>query len=237
MAENRTNAERFLSAYNTITKELELIVGMNKYLPFFRLVDMAKKKNGIVMHFKDDLKEYSYLRNAIVHDRDFPERVIADPHISVVEKLEYIASQLTEPQTLIPIFERDVVTFDISQTVQELMDGIKIFGFSQFPVMQNGICTGLITDRGITRWFVNDLEKCRQLNEITLKDVLNFEKNIKNYTFMAKSKNVYDIRELFYHHLERHGVRLEAVLITDNGRPDERLLGIITPFDMVRLRF
>ncbi|OEH92977.1 hypothetical protein [Bacillus solimangrovi] len=235
MEETRTNAERFLTAFNIITKELESLIGLNKYIPFAKLVDMAKKRNGTVLHFVEDLKEYSALRNAIVHDRDFPERVIAEPHITVVEKMEQIAKELEAPQLLIPNFQKKVISFDINDRLQLLMDGIETYGFSQFPIMEDGACKGLITDRGITRWFVHHANELEMIPHVTLRDIMSFERNIKNYVFMSQSKNIYDVRELFYHHLERYQVRLEAVLITKNGNNEESLLGIVTPFDIVRL--
>lgn len=233
------NSERFISAFNTISKELEKIVNVGGHIPFYRLVDMAKKKNGLIMTFKDDLKELSELRNAIVHSRDYPEYAIAEPHISVVEKVENIAAELTRPVTIIPFFERRVKTFQKNDPLMAVLKSIKTNGYSQFPIYDQEKFVGLITDRGITKWLAQNVEKTsiESCFEIRLSDVLSYEKNKPNYVFMSKDQTIYDVREKFLHHFDLYSTRLEAVLITENGRSKEQLIGIATPFDMVRIPF
>ncbi|WP_017755442.1 CBS domain-containing protein [Calidifontibacillus oryziterrae] len=233
------NSERFISAFNTITKELEKMVDVGGHIPFYRLVDMSKKKNGTVMTYKDDLKELSHLRNAIVHDKAYPEYAIAEPHISIVELIEKIAAELSTPKTIIPFFERKVKTFQKNDNLKAVLLSIKKHGYSQFPIYDHEKFVGLITDRGITRWMAQHVDNIsiESILDTRLDDVLSFEKNKRNYVFMNKDQNIYDVREKFLHHSDLYSTRLEAILITETGRSDEKLLGIATPYDMVRIPF
>lgn len=233
------NSERFIVAFNTITKELEKMVDVGGHVPFYRLVDMGKKKNGLVMTYKDDLKELSHLRNAIVHERNYPEYAIAEPHLSVVELVEKIAAELSSPKTIIPFFARNVKTFQKHDYLRAVLMSIKKHGYSQFPIYDHEKFVGLITDRGITRWLAQNVqnESLDTCLDAQLDDVLSFEKNKRNYVFMNKNQNIYDVREKFLHHSDLYSTRLEAILITESGRSDEKLLGIATPFDMVHIPF
>ncbi|NSL52652.1 CBS domain-containing protein [Calidifontibacillus erzurumensis] len=237
--EDYTKSERFLAAFNIISSEIEKMVEARGHIPFYRLVDMAKKKNGLIMTYKDDLKELSELRNAIVHGRHFPAYTIAEPHLSVVELAEKIAEELTKPKTIIPFFECEVKTFQKTDHLREVLKVIKQHGYSQFPVYDQDRFVGLLTNQGITMWIAQNFDKNSMGNclDAYLSDVLSFEKIKKNYIFMSKNKNIYDVREKFLNHFDLYATRLEAVLITENGRPDEKLLGLATPFDMVRIPF
>lgn len=234
--ELQKNSERFLIAYNTIARELERLIGLNKYMPFYRLVDMAKKKNGVVMAYKDDLKELSHLRNAIVHDKVFPEYAIAEPHLSVVHMIEEIADELVKPKKLIPVFKKNVKVFEKKHSVMDVLTVIKEHGFSQFPIYEEGNFVGLITDRGITRWMANQLTISTEICLVgRVADVLSLEKNNRNYMFMNQDQTIYDAREKYNRHLDLYNSRLEAILITDTGKANETLLGMATPYDIINI--
>ncbi|HHY73523.1 MAG TPA: CBS domain-containing protein [Bacillus bacterium] len=237
--EGLTNSERFLSAFNTISSEIEKIVDARGHVPFYRLVDMAKKKSGLIMTYKDDLKELSELRNAIVHGRYYPAVTIAEPHLSVVELIERIAAELTKPKTIIPFFSRNVKIFQKTDHLTEVLKTIKKHGYSQFPVYDNDKFAGLLTNQGITMWISQNIDKASmdRCLDAYLGDVMSFEKIKRNYIFMNQNQTIYDVREKFLNHFDVFATRLEAVLITESGKPDEELLGLATPFDMVRIPF
>lgn len=231
------NSQRFLSAYNSIAKELERMLGVNHYTPFYKLVDMAKKKSAVVMTYKDDLKELAHLRNAIVHDKDYPETVIAEPNIAVVEQIENILTEIQKPKLVIPEFQRDVKTFKKTDFLRKALKQMKEHSFSQFPVYDRDYFYGLITDRGIARWIAKNFEEYNgNIFDIELGDVIRDESNHRNVEFMSKDHNVYDIRARFLRNAEIYQTRLEAVLITETGNRNEKLLGMVTPFDIINYK-
>ena len=93
-------ASRFLDAYNEIDKWLRKILKADKRMSFYNLVEDASNPKkvppqhaGVVGYYKDDLKGYGDLRNAIVHEHRNDE-VIATPHLKAVEELETIRKRL-----------------------------------------------------------------------------------------------------------------------------------------------
>lgn len=229
------NSERFLRAYNTISSELEKIVEANRYLPFYRMVDMGKKINSVVFLYKDDLKDLADLRNAIIHDKDYPEFVIAEPHDSVVEKVERIVRDLQKPLRVIPLFEKSVMTFQLNNEIRDILKSIRIHNYSKFPVYDGQAFIGLLTDRGISKWLAHHSDLTVSLKQISAFDLLCHEVSEKNYHFVDKTHTVYDLKALYYDHHEKYGSRLEAILVTESGASNEPLLGMATPFDILRL--
>jgi len=74
-----------------------------------------------VRRFREDLREFADLRNAIVHDRMHDE-VIAEPNSWAVERIGMIANLLTAPPAVIPLFEKRVFTVDEEQSLGEAVD-------------------------------------------------------------------------------------------------------------------
>lgn len=229
------NSERFIIAYNRIEKSMEKVSGVTGYMPFFRLIDKAKKGNAIIKKFEDDLREFADLRNAIVHNRTGVEYAIAEPHDNVVELIEYIDRKLSEPVTVGEMFQRKVHTLRVSDTLEKGLELIRKKRFNQIPIYDNGEFVGLITAAGITYWLADTCAN-GEVNEkaTTLSDVYFHEKKEKAYRFIHKNLSIYEAEEYFKKSVVQ-GKRLEALLITENGQANEKLLGIITPLDLMRV--
>lgn len=105
------NSDRFLTAFNRIDHRLRDIIGAKDFMPFYRLVDQAKKKDVLVRKYEDDLRSYADLRNAIVHHRTSMEYVIAEPHVDVVERIEYMDATLAKPTLVGQMFRKRCWSF------------------------------------------------------------------------------------------------------------------------------
>lgn len=228
------NSERFLHAFNRITVTLRRIAGVKEYLPFFRLIDLSKKKSVLVRKYEDDLRAYADLRNAIVHHRTSAEFVIAEPHIEVVKRIERIDRVLAKPKLVGQVFQKNVFTLQSGDSLAHVLEIIRKKKFTQFPVYEGDEFRGLITTVGITNWFASNIEN-NQIDEMpTLGDILRHEKNRINYKFISKYITIYDAEEIFKQGVER-GKRFEALLITENGKQHQKLLGIVTPIDIMKV--
>lgn len=232
------NSERFLVAINQMQKYMEEQLGTDRHLSFYQLIDLCKKKNPIIREYEQDLKEYAELRNAIVHERVKPGVVIAEPHDSVVQQMEFILHELTQPERVIPRYKRRVFTYQMDEPLTHVLGVIKRYSYTQFPIYNgNGKkFIGLLTHHGIAEWLAHhqDLDLIT-LNTVRVRDVLAHERTEKNYAVISAQATIYDARDIFIQHLEKGVHRLDAILITEQGRMDEPLLGLITPIDVIKM--
>mgnify|MGYP001213366208 CR=1 FL=1 len=228
------NSERFISAFNKIEKYLDdVIKAGDRFTSFSSSVKRAAEKNIIVRRYKDDLLEISELRNAIVHERTDPEYLIAEPHDSVVELLEKIYEELTEPKKVYPLYARDVTTFKLNDTLKDLLSVVKEASYSYFPIYNHTEFQGLVTENGITHWLASK-DKNILLNEVFIKEILPFEEGKDNYAFLSSEASIYEAEEIFRNHINQN-TRFDVILITENGKPTEQLLGMITAWDIIEL--
>ncbi|OEF99261.1 hypothetical protein BHF71_09280 [Vulcanibacillus modesticaldus] len=231
------NSDRFLIAFNAIEKYLKEYAPNEHYLPFSKLLHYAKKSNPVVRTFYEDLKEFSELRNAIVHDTFDSSFAIAEPHDKIVEKIEQIEREISQPVKVIPLFQKKVTFFQADDTFIDILRVINKHSYSKFPIYKNGKLIGLLTKKGIVNWMAKNVDLIDTIvfSKITLEELLFHEKKQKNFLFIHKEMNVYDIKEIYKNNLEKDSTRLSALLITENGKPEESLLGIITPTDLIKI--
>jgi len=214
---------------------MEKMSGLTDYTPFYRLIDKVKKENAIIRKFEEDLRECANLRNAIVHNRTGVEYAIAEPHDDFVELIEYIDLQLSKPITVGKMFARKVHTLKSTDSLGRGLELIREHRFNQIPIYRNREFIGLVTAAGITFWLADKYTKGFDFKEMpTLLDVYYHEKKKSTYRFVNKNLSVYEAEDYFKKAVS-HGKRLEMLLITENGLKDEKLVGIITPFDLLKL--
>ncbi|MGM8215466.1 CBS domain-containing protein [Bacillaceae bacterium W0354] len=229
------NSEKFLSTFNKIEKFLndELKVG-DKYTSFSSSVKKASSRNIVVRRYKDNLLEFAELRNAIVHERTEPEYPIAEPHDSIVELIELVYQELTEPKKVIPLYEREVTAFQATDSLADLLKIVKQSAYSYFPVYEGGQFLGLVTENGITNWLAGTVEEKVSRKKTPLKEILKYEEGVENYTFMSANATIYEAQQIFQENIAKN-VRFDTILITKNGERHEKLIGIITTWDIIEL--
>ena len=228
------NADRFLNAYSTIEHEMERILDLKDHRRFFELVDKSARVNPVIERYRFDLREYSELRNAIVHDRSGGE-IIAVPTDEVVGKIERIAALLLEPPKVAPLFLKEVLTLSGSYPVSRAIRDLSRMSYTQAPVYVNDKLNGLLTSNMIVKWMgiclISNNDKDVNLHEPSLTDVIKKAGHENDYQLVSVNQSLFTVPDLFYH-WQQEGRKLEAVLITQNGDPEEPLLGIITNRDL-----
>jgi predicted transcriptional regulator len=225
------NAERFLNAYAAIEHELQKILDLKEHRRFYDMVDMAAKVNPVIGRYKFDLREYGDLRNAIVHDRA-DGKIIAIPNDDAVESIETIVNSLLKPPQVIPLFQKEVLTLAIGDPMIRALRLMSKHAYSQAPVFDRDTITGMLTSNLIVRWMGASLaEDAFDLDSTTVGDVLHYAKSGDNFEIIPASTSLFNIPELFLRY-QMEGGKLEAVLITQNGKRNETLIGIITNRDL-----
>ena len=116
--------------------------------------------------------------------------------------------------------------------MKKMHDGV----FSQLPIYDGNNYIGLLTSETIARWlataFVGDGQGI--VGEESVAEVLKHQKNSENYKFMPAKATVPEALAAF-EDFQQRGKRLEAILLTNTGRPSEPMRGIVTIHDIPKL--
>jgi CBS domain-containing protein len=234
MSSPTQNSERFLDAFRIIERHLRDSTNRGKGEGFYTLVDLAARSDSAVRHYREDLKEFADLRNAIIHERG-GGRVIAEPNAWAMERIEGIASILTDPPKVIPLFQFPVYTLTPRDSLAEAVSVMLVRSFSQIPIYDSDTFQALLTANTITRWLGAQIEEdIFSLAETRTEDVLRFTEDEKHCTFLGRKATLFDALDCFQSSAAT-GTDLEAILITHSGAQDQKALGIITIWDLPKI--
>lgn len=229
------NSDLFLASYNRIDRALREFVGASQKETFSKVLKLSKQKSAIVRRYQTDLRELADLRNAIVHESTDSSYVIAEPHESTVRKIERIEKEILEPEMVFPKFNTEVTTFHLNDSLADVLREVNMKAYSQFPLYNKEEFKGLLSENGITNWLSKNVdEDILSLFETTLSDVLYHQEDQSNYTFINRNMSIYKAKEIFKEKFD-NGIELDALLITQNGLAKEKLLGIMTRWDIIQI--
>jgi predicted transcriptional regulator len=221
--------ERFIAAYNAIDQELRHRIKLDRYASFSQVVEQYSARSPSWIYGRT-LKQYAELRNFISHSPAEPYARLAVPTLQVVERIEKIKDDLS--QRIMPKFARKVITLKPEDSLATVLQVIEETSFSQFPVQEdNGLFRGLLTENGITRWLAHHVVAEMALvdfDEVRVTAVMGEEETQSNYLFVSRTSSVDEVFSQF-----ASQPLLEAVLITHGGKSKERLLGIVTRWDVL----
>lgn len=233
-----SNAEKFISTFNKIAKYLGELYGAEKYIDFMTLVRDLSKSNNVICSYKDDLKEYAELRNAIVHQRR--DKIIAEPHEETVQHLQKIYENLKNPPTSLTIASRPVYFCKVDDLISEVVTEMTKKVYTHVPVYEKNKFIGVFSESSITKWLGDSAESDGFLLEQTrigeLKKYLDqLDDEFNCYKFISRTTDVFNIQDAFLSLVSQHK-RLGAVFITERGKEDEKILGIITAWDLPKIK-
>jgi CBS domain-containing protein len=227
------NSERFLSAFSSIEKALRERAAGDRWSPFYSVVDLLSQGDVGVRHYRDDLKEFADLRNAIVHERT-DGHPIAEPNDRAVADIERLARLILSPPTLLPAFQREVQTVGAEEPVGKALLLIGARGFSQVPVLDGAKIVGMVNGTTVVRWLgARVKDDLVSLFDTTVAEVLSHSK-YANHRIVGRQTPLVDVVDAF-RQFEKQGRPLDAVLISHDGRDTSALLGIVTIHDVPRL--
>lgn len=225
-------AGEFIQLFNQTVDHLRKVTQLDKGTSFPQLLIIASRKDPAVRKHAIRLREYGDLRNAIVHHMNYPDEVIAEPTAQTLERFRAIVQDLTAPRLLLPTFRKSIRCFTGDERLSDALAYMRSSDYAQVVVRDGGIL-GVLTSRGVARW----LEKQAQEGAVNLKDARVREamecEGKDACVLMAGNRTVDEAQQVFVDALMRKQRRLFAILVTENGRPDEEPVGIVTPGDLL----
>ena len=148
-----------------------------------------------------------------------------------MQRIETVATDLTNPKRAIPTFRRKVITVKSDDSLAAVLQLVDEHDFSQFPVYRGDRFVGLLTENGITRWLAHHVSTAIslvELEDVPVRSVVREEETSKNVEFLRPGAAVDDVVEAF-----RRNPVLEAVFFTLNGGRQEAPLGVATQWDVL----
>jgi predicted transcriptional regulator len=226
------NHKDFLEAFNEIDAFLRKELRFDQKPNFVDVLDEFCDRR-YRFQSRDELKRLARLRNFIVHDKQINEPIIEVPD-KTVKQIRTIRDSLLKPSLCGDLYKCTVHKLAPGDRISSLLENIKKYDFSQFPVYDENRLVGLVTENGITKWISTHMVEQGSLVELgdhTVDEVLNCDEKRQSYALLGRAQPVDAVINCF-----EQQRKLEAIIITENGKDGETPLGIATVYDVVRYR-
>ena len=226
-------AEEFIQLFNRVADYLWQLVNPEKFAAFGKLVDVAATRSAAVHANAAALKQFAMLRNAIVHDADYPPHIVAVPSSEALSKFKQVAGEVLEPKHLIPTFATRVRCFSLTDNLPKVLGFMREHDFSQVMVRNSGGRLGMLTVEGITWWLADNVGGDQNpLNAATIGDIIPLEPP-GGFMIMSSGKTIFDAAEAFRNLIHREATRLYAIIVTGSGDDSDEPIGFVTPWDIL----
>ncbi len=204
-------------------------------------------RNSVVMQFiaspegrqfKDDLNVCREMRNILTHCPDIEGEPPLIPTDAAIETLRRVEAYLSAPPRALDRAAKGdgLVSARLSDKVMPVMEEMVSRGFSHIPVFENGKLFGVFS---ISSVFSKAMKYDGDMvSENTLVrdfiDYIPIEKHVcERFVFAPRETTVIEAKEMFDNFPGPSQKRVAAIFITENGSPNERILGMLTPWDVL----
>lgn len=228
------NSTVFLDRFHSIESILRQQIGREEHILFSQLVNQAAKKNALIRQKTERLKSFGDLRNAIQHGSGLNGEVIAEPHDKIVNEIIDIEEKLRSPKRMNHFF-CDVYSLNETDSMSKMLQLVQQFQYSQFPVFNSkGEFISLVTESGITNWLASKVkDDLISFEETRVSDLISVDELAETYRFISRRNTIYEAKDYFLQ-AANEGRKLEALLITESGKSNQSLLGILTHWDLAK---
>lgn len=231
--ETMTNGTRFMAAFNDVEDHLLKAVGNGHYVPFSDL--RRKARNAKITTAKQDewLAAFGNLRNAISHGRYDNGRPLADPVDSVVTRMETLREAIIQPPTVGDVVRgQQAVEFPSDEPLSTALRYVREHSYSQFPIRDQGQFVGLLTTNAIARWLAHQMDLHGGMAESeSVGEVLEHAEADEQAVLLGRDSWLVEALERLSPP-DPSVAGCTAVVVTQNGRPTEKTLGLITHADI-----
>ena len=232
----KSNADRFITAYNSIDYSLRTIYNFKRSMSFSDVIRRSVVLNSVVRKYEEDLIDFGRLRNAIIHQGN-NKFTIAEPHDDIVEKIEQLAQIIAEPPKAIDrVGNKEVITISSDMLLGKAIELIARTGYSNLPIYNSDDhLVGILNGRKLINVLGTKIGEGVNLQEYIEKATAGevVSQMGDDYYFMLADENLTIDSAMNYFENNR---KLLIILITKGGRDTSKPLSIISSADIIDMK-
>ena len=176
------------------------------------------------------------VRNLCLHENKINGRDIVEPSVHLYNELKKIIDEIEKPKKIydIAIKISDIYSRSMQDNVKESIEVMNNKKYTHIPIMEDGVCIGVFGEKTLFDYLAEneivEVDKTTTFEKV--KDYLSFQKNDGIVRFERKDMTVEELIKIFKEDFIS-GQKLECILITQNGKNTEKLIGLLTIWDIL----
>lgn len=235
----RLKSDEFIALYNELDRHMRKYLKTNDEESHTSLIKRTAEKNRIFGRYKDELISFARLRNAIVHNpykRD--AEPIAEPHDFVLKEYARIKENVINPPlalNTIAIKAGSIYTTTLDSIALDVMKKMSEEIYTHVPVIENSKLVGVFSEDTVFSYVVKNEDIIIE-KDVKIKEFADFipihEHRSEIFRFVPKNTPVILVEDEFQK-VFSEGKRLAVIFITETGKETEKILGMITAWDLI----
>lgn len=228
-------SDEFLNLYRTLEELLAEKYGEKTRFGSV-VVQFINDREG--KQFKDKLNLCREIRNLLSHHPEINGESIVEPSQSMIDILQEAIDYIKRPPLALDFATpyESLLKVSPKQKVLPVMKKMEQHGFSHVPIIDDNRFIGVFSIGTLFMYILNNNEFI-SFEDMEIQDFLDFlpldAHTTERFRFMPKTATAIDIKVAFEQPAQRSR-RLAAIFITTSGNKDDQLLGMITPWDVLK---
>ena len=191
-----------------------------EFKPYVKELDLIRELRNLIQHKDVEVKG----KEAIYVDE------------VLMDALREIIGLVQHPETVGDICTRELVTAGLATPVREVIDQMLDSSFSHIPVLDaQGKLLGIFSENTIfTRVAKEGMKALTETDCVRdFEPYLDIRDHVRDsFGFIAEGVATEQAVEQFKHR-DKQGRRLAMLVVTRHGDPSEKVLGVLTPYDVL----
>ncbi len=230
---NRT--EEFLDLY----RKLEHI-GREIYFPNSNNSPIIGRLQAlpVLKEFKEDIDYCRVVRNFLVHNPKVNGAYPITPSEEMLNILRKCVDRINNPLPAMKfaVKRKNLYSATLNSKISEISKYMDTHGFTHIPVFDNEKLLGVFSDNSIYAYVCANKELNINVHSTlkVLEKYIALDMHTNEYfAFVKKDSTLYEVSKLFTIDV-RSMKNLAAVFFTENGKINEKILGMMTPYSILR---
>lgn len=235
---DKSNAEKFIVIYNELDRYMRTYLDEDDRIGHTDLIKRMAKRNKVFAKNRDDLILFARLRNSIIHNPYNREiDPIAEPHDKILDKYKEIRDRVLNPPVAldtIAVKGKDIYSVTMNEFAFDVMNVMRDNNYTHVPVVDGDFIIGVFSESTVFSYMVaNEGSPINRNTKIDdFREFIPLDKHVSEFfTFVHKDALVVEIEEIFQRKFNGKK-RLSVIFITETGKVKEKILGLITPWDV-----
>ena len=201
-----------MSIYDMIEKLSN--ISWTIYQKQYSFIDYCRKKRNLIRHWKFE-EEYNIYMDDFIESFNY-----------VVEKAKPIS---VHKKAIKPVKQ-----YDISKTISKVLNDMSKNNFTHIPITENWKLVGILSETSLVQYLAEHKEVLLDQSDafINHRDLIDLKYSSDNVKFVAKDDD-YDLVINKFIEEYKKGQKLSCVLVTQNWKPYEWILWILTTWDII----
>ncbi len=230
--DNSDRTEIFLDKY----RQLETVIKSEYNLGKNDSAINFLMKNKAFQDIENELDMCRETRNLLSHNPKINGEYAVEPSDALINLLNEVINKIENPLRAKDVMVRksELCYMSMEDSVKEAMIAIKEHSYKQIPILEDGVLAGIFSSKTILDILITeDINGIKQ--GMTFSDIASYitieNSDDKTFCFVSQDTLVSDIGMMYKENLNKKD-RINIIFVTHSGKKTERILGIITAWEI-----